>query len=384
MSRAVTSSSTHVELFSGIGAFALELGAGYRTVLAVDNDANKNMIYYLNHGRGALKAADIAEITTAHIPGRPDLLTAGFPCVDISGAGRGEGIHGARSGVFWEAVRILRELRDEGRAPRVVVVENVTALYTGRGGRDFAAVVGAFVECGYRWIGATVIDAIDFTAQSRPRIFIIAPDEIPASLVSAKPVDYFSPKSLKKVVAALPPETAARWFWPKLPVPPACDAKLTDILMDSVVWRDRRQTETLLGQLSAISRAAVDQAAATGERAVFAAFMRTRKPAGPQLEIRVDGKAGCLRAAKGGNSRQLVIEVEGARRRTRYLIPWECARLMAIPNSFRMPTGYAGLNAVGDAVCVAVVAHLERHLISPIINSRPAVSSELAFAEQRR
>ena len=76
MSRAVTSSSTHVELFSGIGAFALGLGAGYRTVLAVDNDANKNMIYYLNHGRGALKAADIAEITTAHIPGRPDLLTA--------------------------------------------------------------------------------------------------------------------------------------------------------------------------------------------------------------------------------------------------------------------------------------------------------------------
>ena len=173
---------THVGLFAGIGAFDLGLGAGYRTMFANDWDLNKVSIYRENHGPGALKAADVAEITAAHIPGRPDLLTAGFPCVDISEAGRGEGINGARSGVFWQAARIIQELRDQGRAPRVVVVENVQALYTGRGGQDFIAVVGALVECGYRWIGAAVVDTIDFTAQSRPRIFVIAADEIPTEL----------------------------------------------------------------------------------------------------------------------------------------------------------------------------------------------------------
>jgi DNA (cytosine-5)-methyltransferase 1 len=270
----------HVELFAGIGGFAQGLGADYQTVLANDNDLDKISIYRDNHGRGALKPGDIIGITAAHISGRPDVLTAGFPCVDISEAGRGDGIHGARSGVFWEAVRILQELNAEGRAPRVAVVENVKALYTARNGQDFAAVVGALCDCGYAKVGAVRVDAIDFTAQSRERCFIIAADDVPAELMSAAPIERFTPESLRKAVAALPAQTAACWFWPKLPVPPPCDVKLVDILMDNVVWHDRRQTEALLEKLSAISRAKIDKAA-TGERAVFAAFMRTKEARRP-------------------------------------------------------------------------------------------------------
>jgi DNA (cytosine-5)-methyltransferase 1 len=362
----------HVGLFSGIGAFDLGLGDGYQTVLAVDNDADKNAIYFQNHGhRRALKEADIAAITAADVPGRPDLVTAGFPCQDISEAGKGAGLDGARSGVFWHLARLLGSLRDEGCAPKVVLIENVSALLK----RGFAAVVGALHDCGYRKIGAVVIDAADFVPQSRERVFIIAVNEdleVPAELVGSAPVDHFTPPGLRRAVAALPEKLASCWTCWRLPVPPACDAKLIDVLDDAVVWHDRRQSEILLGQLSEISKAEIDNAGGTGVRTVFAAFRRTRPIVGPQIEIRTDGRAGCLRVASGGSSRQLVIEAEGARRRTRYLIPRECARLMAIPDSFRLPTGYAGLNACGDAVCVAVVAHLERHLLTPLLrNSRP-------------
>ena len=66
-------------------------------------------------------------------------------------------------------------LRREGRAPRLVVIENVCGLITGHCGKDFVALCDAFTEGGYR-IGAMVIDASLFVPQSRPRVFIIGVD----------------------------------------------------------------------------------------------------------------------------------------------------------------------------------------------------------------
>ncbi len=192
------------------------------------------------------------------------------------------------------------------------------------------------------------------------------------------PTAHFTPPALMRAHSALP--SGLDWIWWRLPVPPICNARLIDVLDDAAAWNDRRQTEILIGQLSTISKAELDRAGATGRRAVFAGFRRTR-PSGVQIEIRTDGRAGCLRVASGGSSRQLVIETEGDRLRTRYLTARECARLMALPPTFRLPGGYDGLNAVGDAVCVSAVSFLDRNLLFPLVADAVGLRSSLCIEE---
>ena len=96
---------------------------------------------------------------------RVDLLCAGFPCQDISYAGRGAGLEGERSGLFFEAVRVVRQLR-----PRIVLLENVAALLT----RGLDVVLGTLAEIGYdcEW---HCIQAADVGAPHiRDRVFVVA------------------------------------------------------------------------------------------------------------------------------------------------------------------------------------------------------------------
>jgi site-specific DNA-cytosine methylase len=94
-----------------------------------------------------------------------DVLCGGFPCQDISVAGRGEGIDGARSGLWGEYARLIRELR-----PRYVVVENVAALLA----RGMERVLGDLAACGYdaEWdcIPASAVGA----PHRRDRVWLVA------------------------------------------------------------------------------------------------------------------------------------------------------------------------------------------------------------------
>lgn len=78
-----------------------------------------------------------------------DVITFGSPCQDLSVAGKRAGIHeGARSSLFFHAIRIIREMREatNGLYPRVVVFENVHGAYYSNGGEDFRAVLQALCE----------------------------------------------------------------------------------------------------------------------------------------------------------------------------------------------------------------------------------------------
>lgn len=94
-----------------------------------------------------------------------DIIAGGFPCQDISYAGRGAGLDGQRSGLFFEAVRVVQELR-----PRYVVLENVSALLS----RGLDRVLGALAEIGYdaQWycIPAAAVGALHV----RDRLFVVA------------------------------------------------------------------------------------------------------------------------------------------------------------------------------------------------------------------
>jgi DNA (cytosine-5)-methyltransferase 1 len=97
-----------------------------------------------------------------------DLLCGGFPCQDLSVAGRRAGLAGARSGLFFEFVRVATELR-----PRWVLLENVPGLLSSNGGRDFAVVLAALGDAGYG-VGWRVLDARWFgVPQRRRRVFLV-------------------------------------------------------------------------------------------------------------------------------------------------------------------------------------------------------------------
>lgn len=97
-----------------------------------------------------------------------DILTGGFPCQDISVAGKRAGLEGARSGLFWEVVRILGELR-----PTWFVLENVPGLFSSGEGRDFAIVLNALDELGYGLAWRVLNSQFFGVAQRRRRVFIV-------------------------------------------------------------------------------------------------------------------------------------------------------------------------------------------------------------------
>jgi len=97
--------------------------------------------------------------------GRVDVICGGFPCQDISCAGKGAGIHAERSGLWWEMLRIIRLVR-----PKFVLVENVAALLN----RGLDEVLGSLAESGYNaeW---TCLRASDVGAyHERERVFLMA------------------------------------------------------------------------------------------------------------------------------------------------------------------------------------------------------------------
>lgn len=97
-----------------------------------------------------------------------DLLCGGFPCQDLSVAGRRAGLVGDRSGLFFEFARVAESLR-----PRWLLVENVPGLLSSQGGRDFGCVLGTLAELGYG-LAWRILDSRYFgVPQRRRRVFII-------------------------------------------------------------------------------------------------------------------------------------------------------------------------------------------------------------------
>lgn len=158
----------HLDLFSGIGGFALAARwvGGIKTTQFVEIEPFCQKVLAKNFP-GVPIHGDVTTFTTHR--GEFDLVTAGFPCQDISIAGHGVGLDGDRSGLFFEIIRIIREAR-----PRYVVLENVSALLSCRKGRDMGTALWQLSESGYdaEW---DVIPASALGANhARERAWIVA------------------------------------------------------------------------------------------------------------------------------------------------------------------------------------------------------------------
>ena len=207
------------EFFAGAGMAREGLGAGWRPLFANDLDPMKAAAYALNGDDAHLRVGDVWALTPADLPGHADLAWASSPCQDLSLAGKRGGLGAERSGAFWGFHRLMAALRDQGRAPRLLVLENVCGLLSSRGGGDFAALCGALDGLGYRF-GALEIDAAAWTPQSRPRLFVVAVQgPVDAALLQPGPAGPFHSRRLVEAVTALPEPLACGALWWRLPAP---------------------------------------------------------------------------------------------------------------------------------------------------------------------
>lgn len=349
----------------------LGLGPFWRTAFANDLDPNKTAAYARAFGDAALVTADVWSLDPAQLPGRADLAWASFPCQDLSLAGARAGLDAPRSGAFWGFWRLITALAADKRAPRTMVLENVTGLLTSHGGRDFTTLAGVLADAGYAF-GALEIDAAHFVPQSRPRVFVVATHGAPpAAMRTRGPVAPFHSDGVRAAHARLSGEVAARWIWWRLPAPPLRNTALVDLIdADAANWRTPEQTDALLAMMSARQREKVEAARASGGPQVGAVFRRVRVEDGAKVqraEVRFDGIAGCLRTPAGGSSRQMLLFVEGPRTRSRLMTAREGARLMGLPDDYPLPQSESqALKLVGDGVAAPVVRWLSAHLLEPL------------------
>jgi DNA (cytosine-5)-methyltransferase 1 len=344
---------TLLEFFAGGGMARIGLGPAWRCLFSNDIDPMKAAAYAMNFGRDHLRVCDIAKLTIADLPTETaDLAWASFPCQDLSLAGEGKGLDGARSGTVWQFFRLMRALKEAGRAPRLITLENVCGWLTSHGGKDFADVATALEKEGYR-AGPIVVDAELFVPQSRERVFLIGVREdvtIPAALFAE-----------------------GQW---RLPNPPLRNTVFSDLIEDppqGVAWHTPAETTHIIDLMTPLHRQKVDEATKAGRRMVGTIYRRTR-PNGEggakqqRAEVRFDNVAGCLRVPTGGSSRQTILVVEGDRIRSRLLSPREAARLMGLPDSYKLPGRYNDAYSVcGDGVCAPVVRHIATQLLEPIL-----------------
>lgn len=359
-----------LEFFAGSGLVRIGLAPEFRTVWANDNCDKKAAVYNANGPEFPIHVGDVREIRGASLP-VADLAWASFPCQDLSLAGNLNGINrGTRSGLFWQWLRVLDEMRAAGKRVPLLVAENVVGFIVADGGRHFKRAYQALRERGYR-VGAMVIDARLFVPQSRPRAFIVALSEehSPDDHARLTPSPVFHPDSIVRVA-----QTLDEWVWWSLPTPSGKRPTLSDICERDAACDSPERTRELRAMLSPLNKAKLTAAIESKSFLVGTGYRRTRPDddGNPlqRLELRFDGVAGCLRTPEGGSSRQVVMIVDHGQVRSRLLTVRECARLMGAPDTYEIPGSYNdGYRAMGDAVAVPVTRWLARHLLGPLAAS---------------
>ena len=176
---------TFGSLFAGIGGMDLGLeraGLVCKWQVEIDGYARRVLA---KHWPDVPKHDDVRTFPPTEDGWYVDVIAGGFPCQDISYAGKGAGLAGKRSGLWYEFARVVREIR-----PRYVLVENVAALL----GRGLDAVLGTLADLGYDAEWSSVSACSMGAPHMRKRLFIIAyPNSVGCKAVAHEAVVRRSP-----------------------------------------------------------------------------------------------------------------------------------------------------------------------------------------------
>jgi DNA (cytosine-5)-methyltransferase 1 len=235
-----------------------------------------------------------------------------------------------------------------------------------------------------------MMDAVHFLPHSRPRIFLVAIDinqaTISPRLINGRMTPNYrwtSPR-LDGLWERAPFSLRDSWVWWNVPAPPVRRSTLADIIdREADNWDPPAYTTRLLRLMAPLHERKVEEACLRGEEVIGTLYRRTRSVDNvrtQRVEVRFDGVSGCLRTPSGGSSRQRLLFVSGGKIRSRLLSTREAARLMGIPESYRLPSSYnEAYQIAGDGVAVPVVRWLSQHLLSPLLaKDRKAVGDSEA------
>ena len=191
-------SASVVSLFSGVGGFDYGFEqAGYCTAFQCEIDERCCSVLR-RHFPDVPQWGDITTLTGEHIVRElaarsqtPDVIIWGSPCQDLSVAGKGAGLAGNRSGLFYEGIRIINEIRKatNNEYPRISVWENVAGALSSNAGSDFGQVIDTMAEAGAVAVEWRVLAAHFFgIPQRRRRVFVIAVFDSATAQRCTKPI----------------------------------------------------------------------------------------------------------------------------------------------------------------------------------------------------
>ena len=304
---------------------------GVRTVFANDIDDTKAKLYADNWGREELHVGDIRALHGDDIPDA-DLVTASFPCTDMSLAGHYKGLNGAQSSLVLDFLRILDEMN--ARTPRTLMIENVMGFLTANDGRDWETVVSGIRSLGYE-TAYIVVDAGAFVPQSRARVFLFG---------HKGSIELPEPPEIRK------------------------DLRLAAVAEDNGDWWPPDRLHAFMQTLSPIQFKRVSRYQSRFWPGYFGAFRRTRR--GKAVwEVRADERAGALRTTRGGSAKQAIVRAGRGDIDVRWMNVIEYARLQGAEHlRYDSVTPSQAMFALGDAVCVPVIEWLGKSCLMPLMS----------------
>lgn len=367
--RPVAAQFTCAEYFAGIGLVRLGLEqAGWNVVFANDWAVDKQAMYSAQFSDSDLHyhLKDIFDLNPTHIP-TTLLATASFPCIDLSLAGNLQGLTGKHSSAFWGFIHILKQ---QLQRPPLVLLENVPGWLTSNQGQDFYRTIDALNQLGYA-CDVYAIDAAHFVPQSRSRIFVVGsqtqvPQSNPTNFLRRD--DALTSTALRRAIAKHPD-----LCWNFLDTPPL--PKQRDTSLEQIVehlsnqddrWWSNLEVDRHLAMMSSINLNYLEVQKQQPIDSYHTMYRRVRD--GQQrAELRKDDIAGCLRTAKGGSSRQMIVRSGKGDIQMRVMTPREYARLQGVPDTYPIPkTVNQALTGFGDAVCVPVIQWIAEQILNPL------------------
>ncbi|WP_084691703.1 DNA cytosine methyltransferase [Desulfobacter vibrioformis] len=375
-----------IEFFAGVGLVREGLNNNnWSCIWANDISPDKQESYVKNFGDNHFWLGDIWDIANNSdlVPNNAFLYTASFPCTDLSVAGARAGLAGAESGTLNALLEIIKYKKTNGTSPKVILLENVKGFLTSHKGKDVADIVKSLSDLGY-FIDIIELDAIDFSAQSRPRVFLIAVEEslaINNMIIKSKKLQIFNEwwsyfekyPSLRsdKIKKIILDNEQLNWALFNVELPQKSTIRLSDIIEtdipdDSEWWWNEKRQKHIYDQMSDNHKLALKEMIKKKHYSYGTVYRRMRNGKS-MAELRNDGYAGCLRTPRGGSSKQILIKAGKGHWKVRLLTPREYARLQGVRDSFQLPKNVnKGYFAMGDGVCVPVIEYIANNILDPL------------------
>ena len=312
-------------LFAGIGG--IDLGfkeAGVSSIWANEIDNTCAITFSENHKNTKLVVDDICNVKGDTIP-NVDILAGGFPCQPFSIAGYRKGFQDERGNMFFEIMRLIKEMNENNNKPKVIFLENVKNLVTHDNGNTFKIIKEQLQNSGY-YLHYKVLNTYEYgnAPQNRERIFIIGFLDKNAYERFQWPKKIKLTNTLDKIIGWDKEENPKYYYTPK--------QKCYPLVKENVVKQDT------IYQLRRI-------------------YVRENKSnVCPTLTANM---------GTGGHNVPLILDHSG---NIRKLTPRECLSLQGFPDSFIIPKKVSDskiYKQAGNAVSVGVIKRVaERILIA--------------------